>query len=157
MLQSIDQSQRLYILKYDYGVSCLGFDVCQRISTFLANELGEIVSLYGKGTKEAFEEYERLLSLGKAKHEKTGWKSQAELTRQLTPFYGYKVEIVDCNNEKRKFIVGKSGGWMPCHIELQNVNSKSGPAVYGAPFKSVKTISQVKKGWVESGMWSSVA
>jgi len=48
--------------------------------------------------------------------------------------------VVDRHGERRRFRVGKSTGWMPCHLEIARCNSTGGPAVTGAPFQSVRIV-----------------
>ena len=70
-------------------------------------------------------------------------RSEAKLTPQLIGLEGARIEVVDCNDEKRRFKVGRSTGWLPIHLELHNRRSRGGPPVTGAPFKSVRIIQQV--------------
>lgn len=48
------------------------------------------------------------------------------LTPQLIGLEGYRVEVETVYGEKRRFIVGRSTGWRPCHIELANMRSNGG-------------------------------
>ncbi|WP_157698714.1 hypothetical protein [Geobacter sp. DSM 9736] len=72
------------------------------------------------------------------KHQQTGYRSKAELTPQLIGLEGKRVEVVDCYGGKRRFWVGRSTGWIPCHLEIDTRRSSGGPAVTGAPFRSVR-------------------
>lgn len=70
----------------------------------------------------------------------TSWpppSSEKNLTPQLMHHYRQRVEVTEQDDTTRRFIVGMSTGAYPCHVELANVRSISGPAVSGAPFKSV--------------------
>jgi len=51
------------------------------------------------------------------------------LSPQLTGLEGWRVEVVTATEvaEKRRFIVGRSTGWRPCHIELSRRNAQGGP------------------------------
>jgi hypothetical protein len=54
-------------------------------------------------------------------------RSDAGLTRDLIGLEGWRVEVVDyMTQEKRRFIVGRSSGWRPCHIELKLRTSRGG-------------------------------
>jgi len=64
----------------------------------------------------------------------------AELTPQLIGLEGQRVEVVDQYDERRRFIVGKSTGWLPCHLEIKTKRSTGGACVSGAPFKSIKIV-----------------
>lgn len=63
-----------------------------------------------------------------------------EVAPQLVGLEGRRVEVVDAYGETRRFTVGRSSGWMPCHLEIARRDSNGGPAVTGAPFKSVSVI-----------------
>lgn len=45
------------------------------------------------------------------------------LCPQLRGLEGWRVEVVDHDGEKRRFLVGMSAGWRPCHLELPNIRS----------------------------------
>lgn len=48
------------------------------------------------------------------------------LTPQLKGYEGCRVEVIDANRERRRFYVGKSSGWRPCHLEIHRVDSTGG-------------------------------
>ncbi len=48
------------------------------------------------------------------------------LSHQLVGLEGCRVEVKTTYNETRRFKVGRSTGWRPCHLELANVRSISG-------------------------------
>ena len=49
-----------------------------------------------------------------------------------------KLEIIDKWGEMRRFIVGKSTGFIPIHLEIKTRRSRDGPGVMGTPFRSVR-------------------
>lgn len=49
------------------------------------------------------------------------------LSPQLRGLEGFRVEVKTTYGETRRFIVGRSTGWRPCHVELSRVNSSGGP------------------------------
>jgi hypothetical protein len=53
-------------------------------------------------------------------------RSDAGLSPQLIGLEGYRVEVVTNYGETRRFIVGRSSGWKPCHIEIPRRNSSGG-------------------------------
>jgi len=67
-------------------------------------------------------------------------RCNVELTPELVGREGKRVEVIDCYGEKRRFIVGKSTGWMPIHLEIKSKASTGGGGVTGTPFKSVKIV-----------------
>jgi hypothetical protein len=67
-------------------------------------------------------------------------RSDAGLTEQLIGLERKHVETIDRYGSIRRFWIGCSSGWIPCHIELKRRTSTSGEAVYGAPFKSIRVI-----------------
>ena len=50
------------------------------------------------------------------------------LTPQLVGLEGKRVEVCDNYGERRRFWVGRSGGWRPCHIEVKTRRSFGGMA-----------------------------
>lgn len=74
--------------------------------------------------------------------ERDAVRDNSRLTAQLIGLEGRRVEIVDMHGDKRRFYVGKSTGWRPCHLEIARVNSSGGGPVYGAPFKSVRVLNK---------------
>jgi hypothetical protein len=61
------------------------------------------------------------------------------LSYQLIGLEGCRVEVETTYNETRRFLVGRSTGWRPCHLELHNRNSHGGqPADH--VYKSVRVI-----------------
>lgn len=138
---SINHEKSLYVLpcgKDHY--SCLGFDVCIQRATALAKELGETFN-EERGSEKAYERYQELCAIAQKKSNATGWRSASELTPELIGKEGRRVEVVDSYGETRRFLVGKSTGFIPCHLELSNKRSSGGGAVTGAPFKSVRIVS----------------
>jgi len=55
-------------------------------------------------------------------------RDNSDLSSQLVGLEGWCVEVVTDYDEKRRFIVGKSTGWRPCHLEISRRNSYGGLA-----------------------------
>ncbi len=56
-------------------------------------------------------------------------RDNSGLTEQLIGLEGWRVEVVDkelSGGATRRFIVGKSTGWRPCHLEIANRRSHGG-------------------------------
>lgn len=133
----------LYVIHFEGGCSTLGFDRVMELGNLLAAELDrwDLTPLpKERGTMKAYEKYRLLSDLVFRKHQQTGYRSKAELTPQLVGLEGRRVEVVDCYGEKRRFWVGKSTGWIPCHLEIDTKRSSGGPAVTGAPFRSIRVV-----------------
>lgn len=137
---TINKKQGLYVIPCGTGYTCLGFDVLQGRAARLAAELGEIWNAK-RGTLKAYAAYSALCDMAANKNRLTGWRSASELTPQLIGLDGKRVEVVDSYGERRRFKVGKSTGYIPCHIELKRRDSMGGGAVFGAPFHSVAVLS----------------
>lgn len=136
-----NEESKLFTIGFDAGYTCLGFDVCQERSTAMAKWLNVTLpdaSLWG--TIPGYERYRELVELCRVRFVTTGEKCPCELTPQLIGLEGKRVEIVDKWGEKRRFQVGRSTGWIPCHLELKNNRAKSGDSVMGAPFKSLQVV-----------------
>lgn len=136
-----NKEQELYVIPCGTGYSCLGFDVLIKRRNALANELGRTdLTKEKRGTLKAYVEYMKLLNIGEKKHHDTGWRSASELKAELIGLEGKRVEITNERGEKRRFIVGKSTGWIPCHLEIPRRDSTGGVAVYG----EIQTIKIIK-------------
>ena len=66
-------------------------------------------------------------------------RSDSGLTQQLIGLEGWRVEVVTHYDETRRFIVGKSTGWVPCHLEIKNRRSLGGMAAERS-YKSVRKL-----------------
>ncbi len=130
---TINKKQKLYVIPCGKGYSCLGFKVLQDRNNRLALELDrkDLMLANDKlGTLEAYDAYIKLTGLAMERYNRTGIQLKAELTPSLVGLEGRRVEVVDVDCETRRFIVGKSTGWIPCHIELHNVRSTAGMAAH---------------------------
>ena len=143
---TINEEQRLFVIPCGKGYTCLGFDVCKERSDKLAGWLAGRVSIRIvpkeelTGTMEAYNRYTELTRLASEVCREANERCPVELTPELVGLEGKRVEVVDRYGEKRRFIVGKSMGWMPIHLEIAKRTSSGGPAVMGTPFKSVKVV-----------------
>src|SRR5690606_5751737 len=92
------------------------------------------------GAPGAFARYRNAMNAGAALSRRIGRECPAELTPQLIGLEGKRVEVGDRHGERRRFIVGKSTGWLPCHLEIPRRNATGGVGVTGAPFRSLKIV-----------------
>ena len=66
-------------------------------------------------------------------------RSNAGLTPQLIGLEGKRVEVIDSYGETRRFWVGRSAGWIPCHTEIKRRTSTGGfPA--SRTYKSIRVV-----------------
>ena len=144
---TINAKQELYVIpEISGGYSCLGFDVCLQRHNALAAWLrkeglqADDLPPELRGTMPAFTAYCRQMSRADSYCQRNKLRCPVELTPQLTGLEGKRVEVIDRHGERRRFIVGKSTGWLPCHLEISRRNSSGGPAVTGAPFQSVRIV-----------------
>lgn len=139
---TINRAQELYIIPAGRGFTTLGFDVClDRISKY-AQSLGLDADPCNteRGSMAAYQYYRSLSEAIKSRWEKTGEVCTADLTPQLIGMEGKRVEVVDCDGITRRFWVGRSTGWAPCHIALTRISQQGGAAVWGDPFQSIRII-----------------
>ena len=66
-------------------------------------------------------------------------RSEDGLSPQLKGLEGMRVEVVTDYGETRRFIVGRSTGWIPCHIEVSR-RSASGGVGAERHYQSVRTL-----------------
>lgn len=156
---TLNEEQRLYVIPASHGYSCLGFDVCAAwtkgiLDWFKAENAGNWVPEVARisnfcppqiGTIAAYNLYQKVCLLGGMFSHRAGKRCEFHLIPELKGLEGKRVEVVDCYGEKRRFYVGKSTGWMPCHLEIAKRNSSGGGAVTGTPLKSVKVIPGTKR------------
>lgn len=142
---TLNKDQKLYVIRAGNSYTCLGFEVCLKRVTALNTELGNIIKYVARiGSKRLYYQYTHLTSQAAVKHKATGWKSQSELIPEFIGREGWRVQIVDKYGETRRFIIGKSTGFIPCHLEILKSNSSGGASVTGYPFKSVNFIERVR-------------
>jgi hypothetical protein len=53
-------------------------------------------------------------------------RDNSGLTPQLIGLEGWRVEVVDADGTRKRFQVGKSTGWRPCHLEISRRNAFGG-------------------------------
>jgi len=140
-LASVNTEQGLYVMPCGDGYSCYGFEVLDLKARKLAAWCKVIPPLADKGTRGHFEQCAAIIDAAERYSEKTRSRCYAELIPELMGLEGKRVEVVDCYGERRSFKVGKSTGWMPCHLELANSRSSGGGAAMGTPYKSVRVVS----------------
>lgn len=141
----IDHQNELYVIKHKDGVSTLGFDVCLgRIERYALNLFIEDIPQAPRGSRQAYDIMRTLMDALEEHFNETGEKAVADLTPQLDGLEGWRVEVVDRQGEEpRRFIVGKSTGWLPCHLEISRRNAHGGhPARLN--YHSVRAVERVR-------------
>ena len=144
---TVDEQRQLYVIPAAGGYSCLGFDVLIRQNNDVRAWLRENgrtaqdITPDLRGTLKAYAIYRETMRQGESLHRKTGKRCNADLIPQLTGLEGKRVEVVDRRGEARRFWLGKSTGWFPVHLEVARRDSSGGSAVTGAPFQSVRIVS----------------
>jgi len=131
MQVTINNAQQLYVVSDKHGYSCRGFDNAYTRAAAVAEWCGGTVpDLANVGTLAGFAEYTRAMSEGAAHHAATGERCPADLTPALLGLLGERVQVVYPDGEERRFYVGMSTGWYPCHVEILRRTSHGGSAVY---------------------------
>lgn len=144
-LTNINEEQRLYCyaLGHREGYSCIGFDYYDKRARAVAEWASTKPPTAEPGTAEHFEQCEHIMETGRRWAELSGERCMAELSPQLDGLEGCRVEVVDSDGERRRFNVGRSTGWLPCHIELHNRRSHGGvPA--SREYQSVRVIRRMQ-------------
>ncbi|MCL6318701.1 hypothetical protein EXT67_20575 [Pectobacterium atrosepticum] len=131
MLHSINKEQKLYVMPCGKGFTCYGFEVldtkARQVKQWLESEGQTVADLpYRKGTKKHYNACNDMLTAAQAYNATTGKRCPAGLTKQLKGLEGRRVEVITMYGEKRRFIVGRSTGWMPAHLEISRANSSGG-------------------------------
>jgi len=120
------------------GFSCYGFDVLDRKYADLWHEIRGIgaptdapnPSTLTTGTVETFDAWQRLKADAFAHHQRMRYRFTCELCPQLLNLEGTRVEVLDPfeDSKPRRFRVGRSTGWMPCHLEIESSDDGYGDA-----------------------------
>lgn len=153
---TVNAEQELYVIDGGDHYSCYGFDNAldeiERIvielvgrgalpDSYLDNELTAVKAQ--RGTLAAYDTLMNLREKLKEVCDEQGERAVAGLTPQLTGLEGHRVEVETTYGEKRRFIVGKSMGWMPCHLEIKRRDSSGGMAAE-REYKSVTDLGRVR-------------
>lgn len=144
---------RCFNLQNNGSCSCLGFDVVRGRTERLIKELREVfpedkkeiltlteLEAVPKDSIESYHIYKKLVDFVFFKNAKSGWRSSAELVPGLVKWERQRVEIEYDWGETERGIVGKSTGWIPCHILLKKKNSIGGAGIHISSIKEIKLI-----------------
>lgn len=146
MRVTLNAEQSLYVVDIGHGYTCLGFTVCQNWTRDIARELGRRdLQPTAFGSLAAYAEYERAVEAARALHARTRYRLRCHLTPQLMGLEHRRVEVVDRYGERRQFVVGRSTGFIPIHLELSSERARWGDPVTGAPFQSVRPIHRSRR------------
>lgn len=124
---------RLYVIPAGTGYTSLGFEVAEhRRAAVLSWATGKAATPAGNlGALEHYQAYSDAMAQGQRHFAATGQRCPAELTPALIGLEGKRVEVREPHGgEKRRFWVGKSTGWMPCHLEIKTKRSHGGGCVW---------------------------
>lgn len=135
----INKEQKLYIIPCGSGFSCYGFEVLKNKLNRLAIEYNrKDLSVKRSGTIKVYNNYLKIVKIAEKKFETEKYRSKSELIPEFIGKEGKRVEVITNYNEKQRYIIGKSTGFIPCHLEIKKRNSSGGSQVVGYPFKSIK-------------------
>lgn len=137
---TVDDEKRLYVIPTGPGYSCLGFDECEKRIAKYTKFLGVEPPDHKPGTKHTYYMYLLIVKQLRERWVKTGERCTADLIPELIGLEGRRVELTYPDGEKTRFKVGRSTGWLPCHIELKNSRSHGGGAVYFPEGTTVRVI-----------------
>jgi hypothetical protein len=135
-LHKINREDKLYVSDLGNGYSCIGFDYADKIGEGLSKELGiEWAKEWKnkklrKGTKRHYAQYCKMVDIAGQKHMVDGFRSEVCLTKSLKGVEGKRVKVTLKNGEQERFWVGRSTGFIPCHLMVKKVNSSGGCGVY---------------------------
>lgn len=72
-------------------------------------------------------------------HKRAALRDLSDLSPQLVGLEGWRVEVTTDYGETRRFIVGRSTGWKPVHLEIATRRSLGGVAA-SRVYKSVRPL-----------------
>jgi hypothetical protein len=137
---TINAEQRLFVIPCGGGFSCLGFDVAEKRRVAYLAWLKHPVAPVEVGTLESYHAYQGALAMVKARFDATGERCPCELTPALIGLEKMRVEVTTPDGEKTRFYVGKSTGFIPCHLEIKTRRSTGGAAAYVPEGATVRVI-----------------
>jgi hypothetical protein len=140
---TVNAEQGLYVIPAGGGgFTCLGFDVLieryDRLATELQGHNRGRFPLEERGTLAGYARYQALHDQARA----TGRRFLCELSPQLIGLEGHRVEV-SAHGETRRFIVGKSTGWIPIHLEIARRDSSGGGGA-SRTYDSVRDLGKVR-------------
>lgn len=136
---TVNREQKLYVISNGVGYSTLGFDVAMNRAVAMVKWLNDETKLARHGSKKLYAQYCKLSKLVIDKCKETHTQCNVELSKQLIGLEGRRVEVVTTYGETRRFIVGKSTGFIPVHLEIKTKISIGGMPAEKI-YKSVRVI-----------------
>jgi len=143
-LARIDTERKLYVIDCGGGYSCLGFEHAEKRLKAVAKWMNWTPQGIGNDVPGTPEHYARYLLVmregGKYAHD-NATQCDAELIPEFIGLERRRVEVTLPNGEKSRFYIGKSTGWLPCHLEIKSSRSRGGGSVYfpeGSTFRVLK-------------------
>ena len=139
-LHSINKEQEVFVFQEGKYFSCLGFQVVLKKGKKLAEEMGIVCPKFRKGSKASLKFYRKMTDLAFKRHKQTGWKSKSDLFEPFIGNEGKRVEVTYNWGETERFIIGKSTGWIPCHLVIKKSNSSGGTSVLADSIKNFRFV-----------------
>ena len=150
MVKTNDE-QQVYVIPAGGGYSCLGYDVCLKRARKYAAWLRALgIRAYApskakRGTIEAYQRYEQLVKRIKQLNHTRNIRCGEGLEPRLIGLEGCRIEVTTPEGDTRRFNVGMSTGWIPCHLEVANRASSGGGSAYIGPKDTIRKIERVRE------------
>lgn len=139
---TINHDQKLYVMPCGGGYSYIGVDYAEVQRLAVLNWLHLPVDAIELGTTEHYDAYTTAMKQGREHHRLTGERCEAALIPSLKGLEGSRVELTYPSGEKTRFIVGRSTGWLPIHLEIKTKRSRGGSEVYFPDRTTVRVVNQ---------------
>ena len=124
---TINKEQKVYIIPCgNNGYSGLGFKVAKDRNDRLRLELGLPTCTEELGTMALYNSYMEAIQKAKDRNAINGYRCKCELHPRLIGLEGKKIEAT-YYDERIRFTVGKSTGFIPCHLVM--LRGKFGEAI----------------------------
>lgn len=75
--------------------------------------------------------------------ERDAIRDYSDLSPQLIGLEGWRVSVIRGDGTSDRFIVGRSTGWKPCHLEIRRRSSHGGAAA-DRTYQAVEVIERVR-------------
>lgn len=129
---TFNPESQLYYIPCGGGYTTHGyqnvFDLCYRLRVWLIKENEPITAGIPDEPLERYAYYTDLLSQAREVCEKKRIKCEVNLHPKLVGLEGNRVECKRFG-ERVRFYVGRSTGWMPCHLAVKTARSSGGDAI----------------------------
>lgn len=106
----------------------------------VADQLGEPRPDVPEGTPEFTAQRDHIMRLAFERYVQTGRSFDVDLVPELIGLEGHRIELIDRKGLIHQFVVGRSRGWLPCHVKLAASEDTIGDVVPPPPYQALRRL-----------------